>query len=295
MKIKIKKILILSFLTFFLINIFKYSDIVTSSTINAIDLWLKKIFPSLFIMFIINDLIINTDSYLILVKIFGLKNNKYIAFLLSLFSGTPANAFIIKELLEQKKISLEDANNLLMYSYFSNPLFLYNILSLIFSKLIVIKLISIHYLSNILICIFLNNKSNNYLKISTSNYSFFNLLEKSIKKSITTLFMILGTITFFMITSNIIINITNPSSVTRIIIKGIFEITQSLNDLIYLKSNLIVKEILGISIISFGGLSIHMQVFSIISDTKIKYIYFLKGRIIGLLISILLLLITFVL
>ena len=107
--------------------------------------------------------------------------------------------------------------------------------------------------------------------------------------------MILGTITFFMITSNIIINITNPSSVTRIIIKGLFEITQSLNDLIYLKSNLIVKEILGISIISFGGLSIHMQVFSIISDTKIKYMYFLKGRIIGLLISILLLLITFVL
>ena len=93
MKIFIKRILILIFLTLFLINVFKYSDIVTTSSINAINLWIQKLFPSLFIMFIINDLIINTDSYLYIVKILKLKSNKSIAFLLSIFSGTPANAF----------------------------------------------------------------------------------------------------------------------------------------------------------------------------------------------------------
>lgn len=292
MKIKIKKIIILVSLTLFLINIFKYNNIVTISTIKAIELWIKKIFPSLFIMFIINDLIINTNSYLIFVKLLKLKSNKSIAFILSIFSGSPANAFIIKELFEQKKISLNDANNLLMCSYFSNPLFLYNILNLMFPKVIVLKLICIHYLSNIIIYITTIKRISNKLEIKSTNYNIFLLLEKSIKKSINTLFMILGTITFFMIISNLLINMLHPNELSQIIIKGLFEITQSLNDLINYSSSTRLKEILALSIITFGGFSIHMQIFSIISNTKIKYIYFLKGRIIGLLISITLLIIT---
>ena len=294
MKIFIKRILILIFLTLFLINVFKYSDIVTTSSINAINLWIQKLFPSLFIMFIINDLIINTDSYLYIVKILKLKSNKSIAFLLSIFSGTPANAFIIKELLINQKINLDDANKLLMYTYFSNPLFLYNILILMFNESQVIKLIFIHYISNIFIYLIVKNKTNDYLCFTYNNYNIFSLLEKSIKRSVNTLLMILGTITFFMILSNLLVKVFELDLYTEILIKGIFEITQSLNDLTNINVNNNLKQLLVLSIVSFGGISIHMQIFSIISNTKIEYKYFLKGRVFHVLISIILLLISFI-
>ena len=290
MKILIKKLIILVFLTLFLLNIFKYNDIVTLSSIKALELWKVKLFPSLFIMFIINDLLINTEIY----KIFKLKNNSKVAFILSLFSGTPTNAYIIKELYQNKKITLNSSNKLLLYTYFSNPLFLYNILSTMFTQKIVIKLILIHYFSNFIIYFFIKKENNNIIDNNINNMKISKILESSIKKSINTLLMILGTVTFFMILSNLIVKVLNLNIYLEILLKGFLEITQSLNELSTITINLKLKQLLALSIISFGGISIHMQVFSILSDTKINYKYFLKGRIYQTLISTGLLLITFI-
>ena len=49
-----------------------------------------------------------------------------------------------------------------------------------------------------------------------------------------------------------------------------------------------IKEIIAIAIISFGGLSIHTQIKAILEDTKIIYNFFLKGRIIHVIIGIIL-------
>ena len=46
-------------------------------------------------------------------------------------------------------------------------------------------------------------------------------------------------------------------------------------------------------IISFGGLSVHMQIFSILSDTKIKYLPFLTARVMHAFISSFLVFILF--
>lgn len=287
MKILIKKIITLLFLTLFLLNIFRYNDVVTLSSLKALELWRVRLFPSLFIMFIINDLIINTE-------IFRFKNNSTLAFILSLFSGTPTNAYIIKELCINDKITLNSANKLLLYTYFSNPLFLYNILSTMFHKSIVLKLILIHYFSNIIICFF-TKKEINYNNISEpADSKFTKILEQSIKKSINTLLMILGTVTFFMILSNLIVKLFDLNIYLDILLKGLLEITQSLNELSTISLNLKLKQLLALTIISFGGVSIHMQIYSILSETKINYKYFFKGRIYQTLISILLLLISFI-
>lgn len=287
MKILIKKIIILLFLTLFLLNIFRYNDVVTLSSLKALELWRVKLFPSLFIMFIINDLIINTE-------IFKFKNNNTLAFSLSLFSGTPTNAYIIKELYINNKISLNSANRLLLYIYFSNPLFLYNILSSMFNKTIVIKLIIIHYISNFIISLFVKKEITYNNKIDQINLKITKVLEQSIKKSINTLLMILGTVTFFMIISNLIVKLFSLNTYLEILIKGVLEITQSLNELAAISLNSKLKQLLALIIISFGGISIHMQVYSILSETKINYKSFLKGRIFQTLISILLLLVTFI-
>ncbi|MBQ8902484.1 MAG: hypothetical protein IJY87_05445 [Bacilli bacterium] len=294
---KLKNIFTIILLSIIIYILFKYNSILNTSVIDAVNLWITKVFPSLFIMFIINDIIINTNilNHLtkiinpIFNKIFNTTGNSSEVFLLSIFSGTPSSAFIIKEMLANNKITLESANKLISFTYFSNPLFLYNILNATFNKYITFKIILIHYLSNLIIGLFFrktNYENNNCLKDNNNaNRNIFLLLPNSIKKSINTLLMILGTITFYMIITNIIINIFNIPPIFDILIKGILEITQSLNILNTLKITSIIKEIIALAIISFGGLSIHTQVISLISDTKISYKNFFIGRILHVLIS----------
>lgn len=290
---KIKNYLLTFLIFFIIILLFKYNYLLQTTVIDGVNLWLTKVFPTLFIMFIINDLIVNLDlfkNFKIFNKFFNTTGSSSSVFLLSIFSGTPTSTFIIKEALNNNNISINDANKLISYTFFSNPLFLYNILSLSFNKFITFKIIAIHYLSNILIGLLYKNKYNTEVNIinkeNNNPKNIFLLLPKSIKKSLDTLLMILGTIIFYMIITNIINECINLNYLTEIIIKGFLEITQSLNILPNLEINSIIKEIIAISIISFGGLSIHTQVLSIIDNTSISYKNFLMGRILHVLISL---------
>ena len=279
-----------------IILLFKYSYIINKSVIDGFYLWLYKVFPSLFIMFILNDIIINTNilnnisNYInpLFNKVFNTSNNSFEVFILSLFSGTPSSAFIIKEMLEKNKLDIGSANKLISFTYFSNPLFLYNILSITFNKYITIKIILIHYLSNIFIGLLYRNKYNTITINSNNDYKNNNILyilPNSIKKSINTLLMILGTIIFYMIITNILLTIINLNNINIVLLKGLLEITQSLNILNIINYKSIIKEIIAISIISFGGMSIHTQVLSLISNTNISYKNFFIGRILHVLTS----------
>jgi len=294
---KVKKVFTIFLLFVFILVLFKYNYILNISVIEAVNLWLTKVFPSLFIMFIINDIIIKTNILNNIINIINPLFNQIFntsglssqAFLLSLFSGTPSSAFIIKEMLEKHNITLEDANKLITFTYFSNPLFLYNILSLTFNKFITIRIIIIHYLTNIIIGLIFRKKNNsikqNITYKNNINDNIFLLIPSAIRKSLNTLIMILGTITFYMIITNLITNIFNLSPVVNICIKGLLEITQSLNFLNTLSIPSITKEIIAISTISFGGLSIHSQVLSLISETQISYKNFLLARLLHGIIS----------
>lgn len=279
----------------FILLIFKYNYLLNASVIMAVDLWLNKIFPSLFIMFILNDIIINLGLFNnftnkfdnLFNKLFNIKNHALKVIILSIFSGTPTNAFIIKEMLNKKEITVDDANKLIAYTYFSNPLFLYNILTVTFSLHTTLKIILIHYFTNFIIAFifrFKVNKSSESSVTSTNNPHRFNLSE-SIKKSMNTLIMILGTITFYLIITNILVTILKLNNYEATILKGFFEVTQGLNNLSLLPNYRIVKEIIALSIISFGGLSIHTQVSALINNTHIRYHNFLIGRILHVLIS----------
>ena len=74
-------------------------------------------------------------------------------------------------------------------------------------------------------------------------------------------------------------------------ISSFLEITNGLNNLSILKINNEIKEIIAVATISFGGLSIHTQIKSILEDTKITYQSFLKGRIMHTIIAVILIII----
>ena len=276
-----RKITILLIMTF-IILIFKNYEIVLKSTLEATSIWLNKVFPYLFIMIIIQDLLINLNfsSYF--------KSTALYIFIMSLLSGTPSGTYIVSKLKNQNIITKEYANTCLIFTYFANPLFLYTILNNIFkNKLITIKLILILYLTNLLLYLFYKkNLPSKGKSINTNDIN----LSTSIKTSINTTITILGVITFYLILSNIIISEFRIIYPFNIFFKGFLEMTQGLTSLINI--NIKFKEVIAITFISFGGLSIHTQVSYILNESDLSYKHFLKGRIIQTILSIILTIIT---
>ncbi len=289
------------FLFLSIIIIFKENSTVTTVIIDAINLFFKKVFPSLFPMFIINDLLITLNIpyyfYYLFNKPFKIlfKTSGLAAYVLimSLISGTPTNAYIIKNLVSTHKLNLNEANHYLYFTYFSNPLFLTIMLSSFFTSKVVIKIIFFHYLSNFIIAFILRNKapnfSSNTLTLTKSNIP--KTIINSIKKSINTLLMILGTIIFYMLLNFLITNLFPLSPLIKTILGGFLEITNGLNMLKTLDIALKLKEIIAISIISFGGLSINTQIKAILEDTNLSFKNFFLGRLYQVIISIILILI----
>ena len=245
-----------------LIFIFKNNKEVANVIIEAVNLFLKKVFVSLFPMFILNDILINLNIpyyfYLLFnklfLKVFKTRGIGAYVFIMSLISGTPSNAYILKELVELEKISLEEANHFLTFTYFSNPLFLSVMLSTIFNTNVVLKIILCHYIANIIIGILIRNKAPkiaNNKNILKTNLQI--TLTKSINKSISTLLMILGTISFYMLLTFIITSLLPNNCLIKAIISGFLEITNGLNTMTSLNILNKIKEIIASAIISFGG------------------------------------------
>ena len=88
-----------------------------------------------------------------------------------------------------------------------------------------------------------------------------------------------------MIITNIMISIIPLNNTLKVIFKGLLEITQGLNILNTISNKSIIKEIIAIFLISFGGLSIHTQVLSLTTDNKELYQNYFIGRVFQALIS----------
>lgn len=271
----------LLFLYFSIIN----NKLINTSILSSINLWITKVFPSLFPMILINNILIDYNFPYYITKIFKKKGLKYYVMTLSLFSGSPSNAIIIKELFQNNTINETDANKLLTYTFFSNPIFLVTMLSLLFELKIVSKIIIISYISNFIISFFFKINPSNIKQSKNKKHS----ISNSINKTMSTLIMILGTIVFYILFSTFIITLFKFNDINSLFIKGFLELTQGLNELQIININLFLKQLIALIFISFGGLSIHAQIKSILSDTNLYYKYFLYGRLLSIIISVIIL------
>ncbi|MBR1416621.1 MAG: hypothetical protein IJ572_02250 [Bacilli bacterium] len=277
-----KNILIITILFMIIYLLFKYNNIISITTISSSYLFLSKVLPFLLPIFIISKILINYNFAYYISSIF--KNNIYIYILLiSFISGCPNNVITIKDLLKNNVITIKEANIYLKSSFFQSPLFLYTMLKTIFNNDIAITIIVIELITNVIIFIINPIKKNNIIKIKSKSFN--DILITSIKESCNVMINIYITIIIF----NIIISLL-PKIFSNFI--GIIEVTQGLNYLVNSNSNTLYKLILSVIYISFGGLSIHTQVNSILQNSNIDYKYFLNGRIMQVIIA-LILLITF--
>ena len=298
MKNKLYNHLIVFINIILLIELFINKELIINTTHYSLNIWVTSIIPSLFPIFIISELLINYNiiNYIpkfiknIFKYLFNINDNELTIFLISLIAGFPSASVNTKIMYDKKLLNIDECNHILMFTHFGNPIFILTTIGLIFfnNELLGIIIFISHYLSNFILGILLrnfNNKRNINNKNNNFNINFGTIFINSIKHTIDTLLTILGTLTCFLIIGNILINRLNLSNYNSCILKGILEITMGIKELSILNIKDIYKVVLSTIFLSFGGLSIHMQVISQICYTKIKYKYFLIGRIFQSIIS----------
>jgi len=299
MKRKILNIIIIIITLFLLFQIIIKKSLVFNSINYALSIWVNNLIPTLFPFFIISDILINYKFTDYIPKIFrkickylfNINDNMITILLLSIISGFPSNARNTRILYDNGEISLDEANHILIFSHFSNPLFILTTVAIFFfnNKDLGIILLVSHYLSNFILGLLFRRYFNHNDKLTSNSKvvknDFGNVLIGAIKKSIDTILLICGIVTVFMLLSSIISNTFNFNIYNSMLIKGILEITIGIEALSKLSLSITYKAVIASCFLAFGGLSVHMQVMSQIVDTDIKYKYFFIGRIYQMIIS----------
>ncbi len=279
--------------------LFKYNNVFKLTILKSCDLFLKNIIPSILPMIIITDILNNYNFIKIVIiifrkffkNIFRMSDASIYAFVMSIITGTPTNAYIVSNLVNMKYINNNEAAQILSYATFLNPLFLYNMLNSIFiDKTIVFKILLIYYLSNFIILFFNRNQISNCndLNININKNTFTKVLSDSIKRATPILINILGTIIFYLVISEAI-NLFIRNELASTFISGLLEVSGGLFKLSSLNISILLKEYIAIIFISFGGFSIQAQIKNIIIENNISSKPFFKGRIIQIAIGIILL------
>ena len=143
------------------------SDSILKSVSFSFGIWKNNIFPSLFPFFVLSELLINYGfvEFLgelfkpIMNYLFKVKGICAFIFIMSIISGIPANAKYIRELYLNGSINEKEAGKMLLFTHFSNPLFILGTVSILFLKdnqsgLLVLIC---HYVSNIIIGVLFRN------------------------------------------------------------------------------------------------------------------------------------------
>ena len=270
---------------------------------STLSIWLFKVYPSVFTFYTISSLLLNTNIlnkfvYYVrfILKKLRFKNQKNLnLFILSIFTGNPSSSGIIGEAIEKNELTVSNANNLLKCSSFQNPIFILAFLypySLKYALIVIL----VHVLSNLIITLYLNRK-NEYTKIENTSLKF-NF--KELLKSINNVIYILLIISSMMVFSNIIIysistalDYLNLKNTVTILILSQLEISRGMTSIISLNLDNILFYLIVTFTVAFNGLSIHLQVYNIISKYNLKYKNFFNFRIIQGVISVILLIIFF--
>lgn len=309
--ISMKKYFITVLCLGFILALVMFSETNLEAAKYGLALWATSVVPSLFPFFVATELLCNTNiiymagKYLknIVNKLFNVPGEGAIALVMGIISGYPTGAKVIVNLKEKEVLSKEEAERLLAFTNNSGPLFILGTIGISFlnDKKIGYILLFTHILACLTVgYIFRNWKKDkprvfniyktDSLKKNISISEFGEILGNSIKKSIGTILNIGGFIVIFSViisileTSRILEMLLNLANMIGLqgeiivgIFKGILELTNGVKSVSLLElSNLNISIIA--FLIGFGGISVMLQVYSIISKEKISIKPYIYGK-----------------
>lgn len=291
------KFLIKVFLILFIIFLIMFSKTNILAVQNAISLFFEKVFPSLFPFFIATDLlshtniinILNTILSPIMKPLFNVSGKGAFPFIMGIISGYPTGAKIVSDFRKNNICTKVECERLLAYTNNSGPLFIIGTVgsSLFLSTEIGILLLITHIFGTLTVGIIFRFYKNNYYRnenivdeLDIDNFS--SILTESIFNSFKTTGMIFGFIIMFSIINNILLTSgilkLFPSTIIGSILSTC-EITNGINYISMIKSsNLTIQLILTSFFLGFGGISVLMQVYSIISKTDLSIKPYILGK-----------------
>ena len=308
---KVISVFILIILLFILFEILTASESILTSVDFSLNVFKKNVFPSLFPFFVLSNILIKcgVPEFMaclfkkIMMRLFKIKGVCAFIFVMSIISGNPANAKYTRELYLNGSINRYEAIKILCFTCFSNPLFILGTVSVMFlnNKEAGMLILICHYLGNFIIGLgmrryhpslpdkedsgFKNAIYQMDIKRKSNKEGFGVIITNSIISSIDALLLILGVITMCLVLTTIIFNNIHLNSVFESVLSGFVEMTQGLKYISLEGIPLKLKCVLTVMILSFGGLSVHMQIMGILSDTDIKYLPFLCARVCHAIIS----------
>ena len=313
---KVESFLIMIILLFVCFEILVDSNSILNSILFSLDIFKNNVFPSLFPFFVVSSLLIKYGLPEFMSIFFGGLMNKMFRingkcsfiFFMSILSGNPACAKYTRDLYLDGSINIYEASKILCFSSFTSPLFILGGLTILLNNgKVPILILVCHYLGNIILGFFIRNyhpskkeKANFFDAINlmhnkriSNKENFGTIITNSLIDSINTLLLILGVITFSLLITTIIDNNINLNSTLQGVLNGFIEMTQGLKYISLEPISLKLKATISVMIISFGGFSVHLQVMSVLSEIRFKYLPFFISRIFASIISSLLLFILF--
>lgn len=281
-------------LIFFIIIflILKNSIEIIESIKFSFNICVNNLFPCLIPFMIISNILINYNFVQdisdilsnITTKIFKVNKSCAFALIMSMISGTPSNSKYLKDLFNNRLINEYDISKCLCFCHFTNPIFILGTIGYSFlgNKRIGLIILISHYLGNFISGILNRNKKYKIInlehKSNLNKKGFINVLNESIKSTIDTLLLIMGIITSCLIITGLINSIFKINNDYKFIF-GILEITQGLKYLSLSNINITLKIVISTFFITFGGFCIHLQIFSILDNNKIRYLPYFINRI----------------
>ncbi len=280
-------IFLLTILTLYLVN----ADLIVTNIIDYTILFFTKLFPTSFLIYTFSSLLLNYRLVDVLSKITKSGPTSYVT-ALSLISGFPSGPKYTADLYNKGYLNEEQANSLLTYTHFPNPLFILGPIStLLGSKSQALKILIIILISNFLVFLIFKTTSKSERVPVTTPKSFSKILGESITNAIKMQILIYGTSLFFYLIALQIIYYLKPSPLYYTLINGIFDLTKGIFATSSI-SNITTQCLFIIFFLSFGSISIHLQIKSILANTSLNYNNFLIGRTISTLLAITIFLLT---
>lgn len=312
--ISIKKYFFTVLFLLFTLTLILFSSTNLSAAQNGLKLWANSVLPTLFPFFIATELLCKTNFIQILGKflnkfmkpVFNVPGESAIAIIMGIISGYPVGAKVVCNLYENKICSKSEAERLIAFTNNSGPIFILGSVgvSLLGNVQIGKILLLSHIISSLLVgfifrfwkktqvdLTFRNYKSESKELIRVSNLG--EILGDAIKKSISTVLSIGGFVVLFSVILSILssleilngiayllANIGIPYDIVFSLLTGMIELTNGLQTASMCYHTLPLPCILTCSfLLGFGGLSVLLQVFSIIAKSKISIKPYLYGKI----------------
>lgn len=316
--LKIKQVILYAILIAFTCSLIIFSKNNLSAAKNGLVLWANSVVPSLFPFFIATELLSHTNFAYILGKflnkimkpIFNVSGEGSFALIMGIISGYPIGAKIAVNFRNNKICSKEECERLLSFTNNSGPLFIVGTvgISMFGNSTIGLLLLVTHILASITVGFIFrfwkynhNSTSENSIsyKESKSNISLSNLGEiigNSISSSINTILLIGGFIVLFSVLISILqassmLNVISnsitpildllhiPQEFSTGIISGVLELTNGLSLITNIHEKKIsLNIILASFLLGFGGISILLQVWSIVAKSDLSIKPYILGK-----------------